>query len=84
MGQDLPLGLSSSEQGLQTAHSFSREGGAEPGWDQAPGVGRAWIQGHAIMGRGAHQQPLGTQVPTCGDKQDLGLCIKGWSVSEGR
>ena len=31
MGQDLPLGLSSSEQGLQTAHSFSREGGQSQG-----------------------------------------------------
>ena len=27
---------------------------------------------------------IGTQVPMCGDKQDLGLGIKGWSVGEGR
>ena len=36
---------------------FLQRGGPEPGWDQAPGVGRAWIQGHAKMGRGTHQQP---------------------------
>ena len=35
-------------------------------------------------GEGDTPAAMGTQVPTCGDKQDLGLCIKGWSVGEGR
>lgn len=36
------------------------------------------------MGEGGTPAAIGTQVPMCGDKQDLGLGIKGWSVGEGR
>lgn len=35
-------------------------------------------------GEGGTPAAIGTLVPTCGDKQDLGLGIKGWSVGEGR
>ena len=86
VGQDLPLSLP-LQLGARAADGswLLQKGAPEPGLGPgvqggaAPAVGRVWPRARRRWG-GATPAALGARAPMCGDKQDLDLGLKGWSV----